>query len=209
LVRELRDIPGLLLELDVTITRADRITTGHGVGRSAERPLAWNERAAARREDLVATLAAWAPDVARLSGDEPPRLGAGVAACAEWLADRGATLRLLDQARQLYDEILDATRGVRRVIDHPDDATRFYAGPCPEGVVGQSADVDSSTDVSRETVACPGEVWAHIPSTPDRPALLRCRTCKARWGTPEWSRVGRRMLARMSELRARASAGST
>jgi hypothetical protein len=195
LVDQLRDIPGLLLELDVTITRGDRITTGHGVGRSAERPLAWNERASAKREDLAAVLGAWAPDVALLSGDELPRLGDGVAACAAWLADRGATLRLLDQAGAAYDELGDAVRGVRRVIDHPDDATRFYAGPCPEAVV--------SRETSDEPAApCTGEVWAHIPSTTDRPALLRCRAESThRWDTTQWLRVGQRILARQVELR--------
>src|SRR5690242_11076732 len=70
LVEDLRDVPHLVDELDITITRQDRVTTGSRVGRSAERPLAFNEHAAEKRSELWTTLHAWALDAAKLGEDD-------------------------------------------------------------------------------------------------------------------------------------------
>lgn len=178
LTDELRGVPALLAELDVTISRTDRVTAGAGIGKSAERPLVWNEYAAERRTILLDTLEGWALDVHCLT--HPGYVAKAVAA-----------LRHDETAGDAYDELGDAARGARRAVDRPDDATRFYAGPCPETVETDDA-----------MAPCPGEVWAFIPTEASTPASLRCRSCKARWGTEQWLRVGQRMLARMGQIRA-------
>jgi hypothetical protein len=188
LAGELREIPGLLLELDVTIWRGDRVTVGGDIGRSAERPLAWNEHASEKRAVLIDTLLAWEIEVIALTNHG-------------YVAKTVAALRMDETAGTAYDELVDAVRGVRRAIDRPDMATRFYAGPCPEVLDVPRETTPDGTLSAVTTAPCTGEVWAFIPTESDVPATLRCRSCEGRWGTAQWLRVGQRMIARMAELR--------
>lgn len=197
LERDLRGVEDLVRELDITLTRQDRVNPANAIGRSAERPLAWNENAAAKRFELWATLNAWALDTAKLDEDDRDQLDAvpneDTPGVAGWLIRNLSTLRRHPEAGTAVDEINDAIWGARRAIDRPAAATRFRAGPCPELVT-----LDTGTD---EFTHCDGDVWAFIPIDPDELAYLRCQACSSGWDTTQWMRIGQRMLARIAELR--------
>lgn len=200
LERDLRGVEELVRELDITLTRQDRVNPANSIGKSAERPLAWNENAAAKRFELWATLSAWALDTSKIGEDGRDLLIAVPAddttGVAGWLIRNLSTLRAHPEAGTAFDEVTDAIRGARRAIDRPATATQFRAGPCPEVV---AIEPEIGSDV--ELVACDGDVWAFIPVDPDDLAYLRCQACDGRWDTTQWMRIGQRMLARIAELR--------
>lgn len=201
LERDLRGVEDLVRELDITLTRQDRVNPANSIGKSAERPLAWNENAAAKRFELWATLNAWALDTSKLGEDDRDQLIAVPAddtpGVAGWLIRNLPTLRRHREAGIACDEITDAIGGARRAIDRPAAATRFRAGPCPELVITEK---EPGSDVT-ELVYCDGDVWAFIPIDPDELAYLRCQGCDSSWDTTQWMRIGQRMLARIAELR--------
>ena len=125
LSRDLASVPDLVSELEVTRTRQARVTAEKHGGRSAERPLPWNEHASAKAFELNATLNAWALDTSKLGEDERDRLAehhhSDTAAVAAWLGRNLATLRQHPEAGQAHDEITNAIREARRAVDRPTD----------------------------------------------------------------------------------------
>lgn len=157
-------VPGLVEELEVTRTRQARITAERHGGRSAERPLPWNEHAAAVASNLNTTVNAWALDVSRIGEDERDPLAehhySDTAAVAGWLIRNLRTLRHHPEAGQAYDELLDTIREARRSVDRP--LERIFAGPCGEPL-------DGTVEECREDLyAAPGRLTAI------------CRACGAR-----------------------------
>lgn len=132
LLAELGQVPELLVELDITITRQSRTTAERHGSRSTTTPLAWNEHASIRKAELWSTLGAWANDVTLLGEDERDRLvDVGfddIAGVATWLVRNMRTMRQLEKAGDAHEEIIDAVRQARRAIDRPAD--RIFAGPC-------------------------------------------------------------------------------
>lgn len=162
LLSDLNSVPDLAQDLDVTRTRQARITAGAQGGRSAERPLPWNEHAAAKAFELNATLNAWALDTSKLGEDERDRLAdhhhTDTPAVARWLARNLRTLRQHPEAGQAHDEILDAIHQARRAIDKPQD--KVFAGPCGEPQ-------DDGTTCTEDLYGWPGK------------ATATCKTCGA------------------------------
>jgi hypothetical protein len=134
LLRDLQAVPELVEELEVTVTRQARINAEKHGGRSAERPLPWNEHAAIVASDLNTTLNAWALDTSRLGEDERDLLVdhhyTDTKAVAGWLARNIRTLRQHPEAGQAHDELTNAVREARRAVDRP--LERVFAGPCGE-----------------------------------------------------------------------------
>jgi len=132
LLSDLQAVPDLVAELEVTRTRQSRITAGKHGGRSAERPLPWNEHTAQVATDLNTTVNAWALDTSRLGEDERDLLAehhySDTAAAASWLARNIRTLRQHSEAGQAWDELTNAIREARRAVDRP--LERVFAGPC-------------------------------------------------------------------------------
>ena len=118
-------VGGLLDELDITLTRQDRVTAGRAGGRNPERPLPLNLHASEVASNLNSTLNAWALDTARLHEDERDSLAnihySETAEVAAWLSRNLATLRLHSDAGQAHSEITHAIREARRAIDRPLD----------------------------------------------------------------------------------------
>lgn len=187
---DLREVPTYLwAELQITITRQDKLMpTSDRPG--GEKPMVWNENGSQVAWELQTTLNAWALDVSRLGQDERDLLADvahhDVPELARWLVRNMHTLRMLGDAGQCFEEIVDAIRRGRRAIDRPENRTRFQVGPCPE---------------QANEGACDGEVWAFIPTSEDKISFMRCQACGAEWDTTQWLRVGRRMLARIHQLR--------
>jgi hypothetical protein len=122
---DLAAMPWLLDDLEITITRQDKLSDP--TGRSGdERPLPIRINAMEARRDLNATLAGWAMHIAgRLdgltgSGWNEPRL-------ANYLLDHLGTILTDPAAGQIADEIGYAKGMAMRAIDKP--APRVYVGP--------------------------------------------------------------------------------
>jgi hypothetical protein len=132
LATELATVPDLVDDLQITRTRQDRVTAEKHGGRSATKPLPWNEHAAQRAFELNATLNAWALDTSKLGEDERDLLAehhhSDTAAVARWIARNLRTLRQHQDAGQAYDELSNAIREARRAVDRP--LERVFAGPC-------------------------------------------------------------------------------
>lgn len=162
LAGDLRQIPGLLVELDTYAAKLDQI--GERAGRrSAEIPLGFRPMAAEVADVLHGTLAAWSRHVAGAAGvplldvpAESPALLAG------WLYGWREFIRHLPAAGQLLDEVAYAVRTTRRAIDRPAD--QHYAGPC------DTCETDLYAGQNAETVKC-RECGALYP-VPERRAWL-------------------------------------
>jgi hypothetical protein len=176
LVRALADVPWLVQELDIVLSRQ---TSKVGGGRSAETPLPYGERASDATDPLRNALVGWVQD---LGEREPPqRFGPACAACghpscallaplhdtipsmAAWLHARSYWLLRHPAVVEIYAEITGAVYGARRAIDRPPGYV--YAGPCN---------------------ACDIALYAK-PGARD----VRCRECRAVYdveGRREWMR---------------------
>lgn len=160
--RDLQSVPELVQELETTITRQARITAEKHGGRSAERPLPWNQHASDKASDLNTTLNGWALDVSRLGEDERDRLAdnhySDTAAVATWLARNLHTLRQHEGAGEAHNEITRVIREARWAIDRPLDYM-------PLGECGN----DQDRDPPCETI-----IYGH----PER-QYANCRECGA------------------------------
>ena len=188
---DLREVHTYLwTELQVTITRQDKLMPTSDRPSGAERPLGWNDHASGVAWDVQTTVNAWCLDVSRIGEDERDLLAdipqQDVPELARWLVRNMPTLRRHPEAGTAYEELVDAIRRARKAIDRPENRTRFQVGPCPE---------------QADEGACDGEVWAFIPADEDKISFMRCQGCGAQWDTTQWLRVGRRMLARIHQLR--------
>lgn len=153
--RDLQAVGWIVGELEVTITRQDRVAAERHGGRSAERPLPFNLRASDKASDLNTTINAWALDTSRLGEDERDQLSehhhTDTTAVAGWLARNLHTLRQHEEAGQAHDEITNAIREAKRAIDRP--LERVFAGPCGEPI-------DGAPDCREDLYAAPGKAHA-------------------------------------------------
>jgi hypothetical protein len=172
LERDLRDIPHLLHELEITLSRQDHVTTITPTPQTADRdedtPAAVSALPAHLRP---AQIRAYAPaqalplnvNAARVLTDLRDALRAGVrdhattsdprpadhpAALAAWLLDRIERIRHTEHGADITYQLADITSQARRAIDTA--GVRWYAGPC-------HAPLDDGTVCDRELYAAPGE----------------------------------------------------
>lgn len=125
LERDLGDVPAIVAELDVTISRQARIGSGGKGGLASER-WCYNPGAAAVADDLANTLTTWARDVC---GDTSPGpLSNPSHAAAALLLMHVPAIRRHPAVVELYDEITDAVKQARQAVDRPAD--RQYLGTC-------------------------------------------------------------------------------
>jgi len=160
LVTRLGYVPSLVEELEVTITKQDRVGgRGGGGGQSFEPPSPFNERASDVRTQLRDRLSSWARAVAEHSGGvvpyTPDARGTAVLA-ARWLAEHPWSVAGYPAAGDLFEEVSDDVRAAFQCIDRPPLAT--FAGRCD----------------------CGGLLYA-------RPGhgLAACRTCGLTYGVQE------------------------
>lgn len=146
LERDLAQMPALLDDLSVTLSRQARIG-GHNGSRSAQRPLPFDLRASEAGDVLRSTLVGWVRELHDGVEHYPTDSLHGMAL---WLYSRMP--RLLDHpaAEEAVDELGAAVRLARRAIDRP--ATKVYAGLC--GVDGCDAGLYALPFAA--DVACPG-----------------------------------------------------
>lgn len=145
--RELQAVPDVWADLDLTITRQAKLTSGSVGGRTPEKPLPWNERASEAADHLSVLLLGWArvivATVTTLHGPvceactHPSCLYADLgrepfhhpAAVSEWLGRHAAALIAHPAGPVAVEELLLAVRNARCAIDAP-PRDLIYAGPC-------------------------------------------------------------------------------
>jgi hypothetical protein len=181
---ELRDVPAVVAELDVTLAKQARMEGGKA-GLASERN-GYHQGASLAADYLQNTLTTWARDVADDIVVIDVTAPASVVAASALLM-RVDRIRRHPAAAELHDEVCSAIRQARAAADRPANRTTFPVGPCPE-------DTDSGP--------CPGEVVAFIPTEDERPSWLRCQADEAhRWSSIQFYRVGERIRRRMEAKR--------
>lgn len=148
LAMRLREVPGLVDELETTVTRQDRLGARGGGARGSETPLPFNGAASDARTTLRDILGLWCRDVADRSGAALPTAKVApqvTSAAAEWLLDHLRAVAHHPAAGDLYDEVTDAIWQAVRAIDRPPDTV--FAGPCGCGALLYAL-------LGRSTVTC-------------------------------------------------------
>lgn len=184
----------LLADLEITRTRQDRVGTPgrRAPGFATSAPLTWNDHAAGVADVAHATILAWAAECHRPDEDDPLAAldPSDVAGLARWLRRAMPVLRTHPEAGLAHSQLTAVVARARRAVDLPRTSSAFTVGPCPERLDGPGP----------VPTACSGTVLAVIGATEDAPSVMRCDCCGRVWGTAEWLRAGRRILARMREL---------
>lgn len=128
LAAELRQIPWLVKQLDITLTRQARVGERSGP-RSSETPLPYHVNASIDLETLRDGLGMWATAVAEQRGievDEERR----AEPLARWLLRWQGAVAQHPDAGELHGDILAMTKSARRTIDLAPD--RRFLGPCDD-----------------------------------------------------------------------------
>lgn len=150
LVGWLREVPWLLDELEVTITRQDQVVEKQP-GKSNEKPMMFNERASKAKDTLInalrfqASVHGWCP------GTDP----------ATYLLGCMHAVRLTEHTGNLYRAVQSTTRDALKAIDRPAD--KVFAGPCNTEYRGLGG-----------TAICSADLYAR-----EGKATVRCRECGA------------------------------
>lgn len=199
---DLGDVAWLDEQLELVLSKQVALTEQAG-GRSAETPLPLGRGALKARSVLRNRLVGWVRDMA----DPQPVSGPVCVRCehpscalirwslwpqdtlpdmAVWLMMRESEIAMHSAAKEIHGEIREAVGYAARIVDLPANRTTFAVGPCP-------------------AVSCPGEVRVFIPAERDQTASARmeCGGCGQVWEPSQWSRLGKRILARRGAQSAR------
>lgn len=149
-------MPGLAAELNVTITKQDRIGD-RSPGGQVEPPLPFNVGASEVGWVLRNTLYAWVRVTAMHRLTPMPTGSDSIGQLAVSLRPRINWLRHYEHGPDAVVEIVQAAQTVRRVIDRP--PALWYAGPC-------------NTTVGNTT--CMSELYAHAGAV-----RVICRECRS------------------------------
>jgi len=125
---ELRAVPELVKQLEITLTRQARVGERNGP-RGAETPLAYHLRASVDLESLRDGLWMWAEAVGDRRGVEVDA-ERSAAALATWLLRWAGEVAQHPDVAELHGDILAMTEAARRTIDLPPQ--RHFVGPCDD-----------------------------------------------------------------------------
>lgn len=170
--RRLREIPALLADLDISLSRQGKSgPTTERVGGKGETPVSFNTNASAAQTGLREALIHWAKATGM------PWAAYGTTAAAH-LLQRLPTLGSYGDLPALFAAVNDAYWTAVRAVDAPVNRTIIPVGPCPEDTDGQP---------------CAGQVQAFIPAD-DRPARMACTLGEGHyWPSIQWLRTGKRI----------------
>jgi hypothetical protein len=131
LEKALGDLPALLDELHVTLTRQAVMGSGGGGGKviGKVQPLPYDVRASEVLEQLRIVLVGWVRVIAEDHGHELP--GDQLRSVARWLLTRINLLASHEAAEDIHREITDACASGNRAIDKV--AERIFVGLCECG----------------------------------------------------------------------------
>lgn len=181
LLRNLESLPDLVAELDLTLSGQDKVarqSVGFVRNGGDEQPLPVNLGASDVGSHTRGVLFSWVralwEDNANPNADgsipqvdiEPTIVGA-----ARWLSRHPNWLAIYPAADELWVEVRDEVRALRRATDIPRDS-RVYLGKC--GAEYPAEDPDES---GSEPVVCTEELWTRSDAED-----VVCPTCGAQWG---------------------------
>lgn len=179
---DLGDVGWLDEQLELVLSKQVALTEQAG-GRSAETPLPLARGALKARSILRNRLVSWCRDLSETHGHDLP--ADTLPMMAAWLMCREDDIAMHQAAEELVGEIREAVGYAARIVDLPANRTTFAVGPCPD-------------------VSCPGEVRVFIPAErSDTEARMECGACAQVWEPSQWSRLGKRIMARKGAVSAR------
>ena len=156
LATDLTAITELLIDLEITRTRRDRLGAAEPHRTATHDALPWKEHAADAYWTLAVTVLCWCRTVLDANGTATLHTGIGDTAgrWAAWLAGQVRRIRSLPLAGDCADEIGAAVDWARRAIDLPPTLT--FVGPCDAQLAGTDrCPVDLYAAVHGDTVTCP------------------------------------------------------
>ena len=148
----LGELPWLLDQLDITVIRMDKLSTGV-IGRSSDNPSPINVGAMELSRTLRGQLGTIIRDVCESRGVQPPAKVWSNSRMAEWIGTHLGSVACDENAGQIYRELRNGTEGILAAINR---ISRMYCGPCTT-VVGhnpQGEDIECGHDLyaDREAV---------------------------------------------------------
>jgi hypothetical protein len=172
-VDDLGDVPALVHELRVTLSRQARVSLRVG-SKSADIPLPFDWSASITLDTLLLTLAAWA---AIVTGEAPStRFPTTAVDALSTLLGHSDWVRISPFGPQAIDEIGYIVNEARKVIDQP--AIKWYAGPCRATSYTYDVEHTGSDTVILSLVRevhCDNALYA----TPGASTVV-CTACRAR-----------------------------
>lgn len=165
---ELGDVPAIVAELDITLSRQARIGGGGKGGKGgAHEKTPVNLGALRAADDLANTLTTWARDVcgeyAAGGADRNPSVVA-----AHMLLSEMPMIRKHPAVDELVDEITDTIRQARHAVDRPAD--RQFLGPCYGEHEGVTCEADLTASPGARVARC--KVCGHEVDVAERRAWL-------------------------------------
>lgn len=153
LADDLQQVTDLLVELEVTRTRQDRIGES-SIRRVGESVLPWKEPAAEAYWVLSTTVLVWVRLVVDRLGHDPTDLvGDDPGTWSKWLIRHINGLRLLPVAGECADEVGNAIDVALRAVDRP--PTLVFVGPCAVLLDGVECPAELYAHSGADTVTCP------------------------------------------------------
>jgi hypothetical protein len=229
LERDLGDVPAIVAELDVTLSRQARIGSGGKSGVMANHRDGYHAAASLASSTLTNVLTTWARDVSgkrwshsvtaiRIYRDPQSRYQGPLChgycwheSCnqMETYDNVPVSPPAVQGAAQLLSTI-DAVRrhsAVNEMVDQITDAItqarRTVDRPGNRTIIF----VGPCPELNAEGGNCDGEVHAYIPTEEDRPSRMECRTNPLhKWTSIQWLRAGKRILDRIEERKRRGAA---
>lgn len=180
---ELRAIPDLVAQLEVTLTRQARIGERNGP-RSTETPLPYHAGASVDLETITTTLAMWCRTIAQKRG---VRLDADIqpVELSRWLLRYPTEAAQLEDAHELVENIHAMTKAARRTIDLAPD--RRFLGPCDD--CGEDLYIWTTPGRLPETVHCANEECSFSARVEERRGFLLERAYNQLLTAAEMSRA--------------------
>ena len=148
----LNDLPWLLNQLEITVIRQDKLSTGV-IGRSSDNPSPINVGAMELSRNLRGQLGTIIRDLCEMRGVEPGAAAWSNSTMAEWLGRNLGAISCSPDAGLIYREIRGGTESSLAAINR---ISRMYCGPCTTVVShnAQGEDIHCGVDLyaDREAV---------------------------------------------------------
>jgi hypothetical protein len=164
---ELRAIPAIVAELDVTLTRQARIGERNGP-RSTETPMPFHAGASVDLETIQTTLAMWCREVVDKRGITPPHEWGDSTELSKWLLRYPTEAAQLEDAAELFENVHSMTKAAHRTIDLAPD--KRFLGPCDE--CGSELYIWCTPNRIPETVHCATEECSFSARVDERRGYL-------------------------------------
>lgn len=155
LTTDLTEIADLLVDLEITRTRQDRIERDPVRRHTIDAALPWKEAASEAHWLLATTALCWCRLVLdRVGVDPADHVGTTAASWSGWLARHTQRIRLFPDAGECAVEIGNAVDVARRAVDLP--PAQIYVGPCDGQLDGGGrCTTDLYVRGNADTVTCP------------------------------------------------------